>query len=63
MSPARLALLAGVVAVACVLEYLRQVAKRKRSFTLYGALSASGVATLGVLMVNVGVDGLGVLHP
>jgi len=63
VSPARLALLAGVLAVVCVLVYLRQVAKRERSFTLHGALLAMGATAVGVLLVNVGVDGLGVLRP
>ena len=63
MSPARLALAAGVVLCLCVLAYLAQVAKRKRALTAYGGLFAVGVATVGVLLVNVGVDGLRVLHP
>lgn len=60
MSPARLALAAGLIFVACVLMYLVQVAQRKRRFSLYGALFATGVAVVGLLMVNVGVQGLGV---
>lgn len=62
MSAARLALIAGVLAVVCVLLYLRQVATRKRPFTVYGALFATGVATVGLLLVNVGKAAM-VVHP
>ena len=62
MSTARLVLLAGIILVVCVLEYLRQVARRKRELTVYGALFGIGVAIVGVLLVNAGVQGLGVLR-
>lgn len=58
MSPARLALAAGVIAVVCVLAYLRQIFTKRREFTAYGALFAVGVATVGLLLVNVGKTAL-----
>lgn len=60
MSAARLLMILGVILLACVLEYLRQVAKRKRAFSVYGGLFAIGTAVVGLLMVNAGADSLGV---
>lgn len=62
MSPARLALAAGLLAVVCVLLYARLVATKKRPLTAYGALFATGVATVGLLLVNIGKSALEV-HP
>lgn len=63
MSAARLCLLAGVVLCLAVLAYLVQVAKRKRPFTVCGALFAVGVAVVGLLLANAGVHALSLVRP